>query len=100
MWAGNCDVIRQNGLRYRALTPSGDMRISCTDLMVADQSHSAQGRVHFINAIEGPVRTYATLAFIGGQQYREGRESYITQGWLAVFPLEVSPEGSRVASRQ
>jgi HSP20 family molecular chaperone IbpA len=28
------------------------MRINFTDLIVADQSHSAQGRVHFINAVD------------------------------------------------
>jgi D-proline reductase (dithiol) PrdB len=27
------------------------MMVTCTDLMVADQSHSPQGRVHFINTI-------------------------------------------------
>jgi hypothetical protein len=38
------------------------MRLTCTDLMVAAHSHSAQGRVHFINADERS-RDFYTLLF-------------------------------------
>jgi hypothetical protein len=31
------------------------MMVTCTDLIVADQSRSAQGRVHFINAVAAAV---------------------------------------------
>jgi hypothetical protein len=31
------------------------MRVTCTDLIVANHSRSAQGRVHFINALEAEI---------------------------------------------
>jgi hypothetical protein len=43
------------------------MRINFTDLIVADHSHSAQGRVHFINAVDAALlvlRVFAGAAFV------------------------------------
>jgi hypothetical protein len=36
-------------------SPRGYMTVTCTDLIVADQSRSAQGRGHFINAVWSSV---------------------------------------------
>jgi hypothetical protein len=38
------------------------MMVTCTDLIVADHSRSAQGRVHFINAIVRCPACVTTLA--------------------------------------
>src|SRR5262249_52335372 len=41
-------------------SPRGSMRVSCPDLLVPDYSCSAQGQVHFLNAIlqvEGTFRS-------------------------------------------
>ena len=40
------------------------MMVTCTDLIVADHSRSAQGRVHFINA-RGRARCRHVASFCG-----------------------------------
>jgi hypothetical protein len=43
------------------------MRINCTNLIVADQSHSAQGRVHFIKALQTEAQKQGTQLEKHGQ---------------------------------
>ena len=69
------------------------MMVTGTDLIVADQSRSAQGRVHFINAVRNPegflagYRALTETQGKGGMSRRCLRiEWYLLCFWKFVLP--------------